>query len=182
MGPFGDGLSLDSAKAGGLVDTLSKTERSERMRRIRGKDTSPERRVRSILHRMGYRFRLHAKDLPGRPDIVLPRHSTVVQVHGCFWHRHRGCRYATRPSTRRAFWEAKFDANVARDRRVSASLRRLGWWVITVWECQLRKPERVAARLERLLAAGELVRRSCRQRWCKAPSEQPGNRKHRKGS
>ena len=152
--PFGDGLSLDSAKAGGLVDTLSKTERSERMRRIRGKDTSPERRVRSILHRMGYRFRLHAKDLPGRPDIVLPRHATVIQVHGCFWHRHRGCKVATTPKSNTAFWQAKFDANVARDRRNAARLRRLGWSVITVWECQLRDEEAVRRRLVRILEAG----------------------------
>ena len=126
--------------------------RTEVMSRIRGKDTTPELQVRSIVHRLGYRFRLHAKDLPGSPDLVLPRLGTVIFVHGCFWHRHRGCRYATTPSTRRAFWQAKFDANVARDKRTAASLRHLGWSVITVWECQLRTPDRVAARLERLLA------------------------------
>ena len=138
-----------------MADVFSTSKRSEVMSRIRGKDTTPELEVRSIVHRLGYRFRLHAKDLPGSPDLVLPRLGTVILVHGCFWHRHPGCRYATTPSTRRAFWQAKFDANVARDRRVSASLRRLGWSVITVWECQLRRPERVAARLERLLAARE---------------------------
>ena len=131
---------------------MTTSQRSKLMSRIRGKDTTPELQVRSIVHRLGYRFRLHAKDLPGSPDLVLPRLGTVILVHGCFWHRHRGCRYATTPSTRRAFWQAKFDANVARDRRVSASLRRLGWSVITVWECQLRRPERVADRLQRLLA------------------------------
>ena len=138
-----------------MTDVFSTSKRSEVMSRIRGKDTTPELQVRSIVHRLGYRFRLHAKDLPGSPDLVLPRLGTVILVHGCFWHRHRGCRYATTPSTRRAFWQAKFDANVARDRRVSASLRRLGWSVITVWECQLRRPERVANRLQRLLAARE---------------------------
>ena len=129
------------------MDTLTKQERSERMRRIRGRDTSPERQVRSILHRMGYRFRLHAKDLPGRPDIVLPRFRTVIQVHGCFWHRHRGCKVATIPKSNTAFWQAKFEANVARDRRNAARLRRQGWSVITVWECQVRDEDRVARRL-----------------------------------
>ena len=124
------------------------------MRRIRGKDTSPERQVRSVLHRMGDRFRLHAKDLPGRTDIVLPRFRTVIQVHGCFWHRHRGCKIATTPKSNTAFWQAKFDANVARDRRNAAHLRRLGWSVITVWECQLRDQERVGRRLARILEAG----------------------------
>ncbi len=135
------------------MDTLTKQERSERMRRIRGKDTSPERQVRSILHRMGYRFRLHAKDLPGRPDIVLPRFRTVIQVHGCFWHRHRGCKVATTPKSNTAFWQAKFEANVARDRRNAARLRRQGWSVITVWECQVRDEDRVARRLASCLEA-----------------------------
>ena len=135
-----------------MTDVFSAAKRSEVMSRIRGKDTTPELQVRSIVHRLGYRFRLHVRDLPGSPDLVLPRLGTVIFVHGCFWHRHRGCRYATTPSTRRAFWQAKFDANVARDKRTAASLRHLGWSVITVWECQLRTPERVAARLERLLA------------------------------
>ena len=135
-----------------MTDVFSTSKRSEVMSRIRGKDTTPELQVRSIVHRLGYRFRLHVRDLPGSPDLVLPRLGTVIFVHGCFWHRHRGCRYATTPSTRRAFWQAKFDANVARDKRTAASLRHLGWSVITVWECQLRTPERVAARLERLLA------------------------------
>ena len=135
-----------------MTDVFSTSKRSEVMSRIRGKDTTPELQVRSIVHRLGYRFRLHAKDLPGSPDLVLPRLGTVIFVHGCFWHRHRGCRYATTPSTRMAFWQAKFDANVARDKRTAASLRHLGWSVITVWECQLRTPDRVAARLERLLA------------------------------
>jgi len=134
-----------------MTDVFSTSKRSEVMSRICGKDTRPELQVRSIVHRLGYRFRLHGKDLPGSPDLVLPRLKTVIFVHGCFWHRHRGCRYATTPKSRRAFWQAKFDANVARDRRVSASLRHLGWSVITVWECQLRKPERVVSRLERML-------------------------------
>jgi DNA mismatch endonuclease (patch repair protein) len=134
-----------------MTDVFSTSKRSEVMSRIRGKNTGPELQVRSIVHRLGYRFRLHARDLPGSPDLVLPRLKTVIFVHGCFWHRHRGCRFTTTPKSRRAFWQAKFDANVARDRRVSASLRHLGWSVITVWECQLRKPERVTTRLARML-------------------------------
>ena len=134
-----------------MADVFSRAKRSEVMGRIGGANTRPELRVRSILHRLGYRFRLHAGDLPGRPDIVLPRYRTVILVHGCFWHRHPGCRYATTPATRRKFWTAKFDANVRRDRRVARRLRRLGWSVLTVWECQLRQPARLAGRLDRAL-------------------------------
>ena len=125
------------------------------MSRIRGKDTTPERAVRSMVHGLGYRFRLHGRDLPGRPDLVLPRLRTVIFVHGCFWHRHARCRYATTPATRRAFWLEKFERNVERDRRTAAALRRLGWSVITVWECQLRRPEKVRVRLERMLEQRE---------------------------
>jgi len=106
------------------------------MSRIRGRDTAPERLVRSTLHRAGYRFRLHRKDLPGRPDIVLPKYRTVVFVHGCFWHRHSRCRFAYTPKSRVAFWNAKFAANVERDRHNVRELKRLGWRVVTVWECQ----------------------------------------------
>jgi len=125
------------------------------MSRIRGKDTTPERAVRSMVHGLGYRFRLHGRDLPGRPDLVLPRLRTVIFVHGCFWHRHARCRYATTPATRRAFWLEKFERNVERDRRTAAALRRLGWSVITVWEGQLRRPEKVRVRLERMLEQRE---------------------------
>jgi len=135
-----------------MVDRLTKAERSALMSRIRGKNTVPERTVRSMLHRMGARFRLHRADLPGRPDIVLPRHGLVIFVHGCFWHRHAGCKYASTPSTRRRYWQAKFEGNVARDRRDQRRLRALGWSVMTVWECELRRPERLAARLARRLA------------------------------
>lgn len=103
---------------------------------IRGKNTTPERLVRSYLHRAGLRFRLHEVELPGRPDIVLPRWGLVILVHGCFWHRHNGCRYAATPKTNPKFWAAKFEANVARDARNVAALRRLGWRVIVVWECR----------------------------------------------
>jgi DNA mismatch endonuclease (patch repair protein) len=112
------------------------------MSRIRSRDTGPERQVRSALHRAGYRFRLHRKDLPGRPDIVLPKYRTVVFVHGCFWHRHSRCRFAYTPKSRVAFWNAKFAANVARDRRNVRELKRLGWHVVNVWECQAASPAR----------------------------------------
>ena len=117
-----------------MTDVFSTSKRSEVMSRIRGKDTRPELQVRSIVHRLGYRFRLHVKGLPGSPDLVLPRLETVIFVHGCFWRRYRGCRYTTTPKSRRAFWQAKFEANVASDRRVSASIRHLSWSVIMVWE------------------------------------------------
>jgi DNA mismatch endonuclease, patch repair protein len=117
------------------------------MSRIRSKDTKPEIAVRSLLHRMGYRFRLHRRDLPGKPDIVLPKHRTVVLVHGCFWHRHKGCKYAYIPRSRVDFWEKKFAENVERDNRNRKDLRREGWKVIVVWECQLRDPNRLVMRL-----------------------------------
>ena len=140
--------------SGAVTDTLSKAERSRNMAQIRGKDTGPERLVRSLLHRAGYRFRLHVKDLPGKPDIVLPRYGTVIFVHGCFWHRHPGCKGATTPKTHRKFWADKFARNVANDRRHVRRLRRLGWRVIIVWECQLeRHPDKVLARLQRFLNA-----------------------------
>ncbi|WP_225897128.1 very short patch repair endonuclease [Brevundimonas goettingensis] len=106
------------------------------MRKVRGKNTTPEIKVRSALHRAGYRFRLHRKDLPGSPDIVLPSRKAVVFVHGCFWHRHPGCRAASSPSTRADFWNAKFTRNVARDRENIQNLESLGWRVHVVWECE----------------------------------------------
>jgi DNA mismatch endonuclease (patch repair protein) len=118
------------------MDRISRERRSWNMSRIRGRDTKPEVTVRSVLHGLGWRFRLHRKDLPGRPDIVLVRHRTVVFVHGCFWHRHARCRFAYSPKSNRAFWNKKFGGNVARDRRDRGRLRRLGWRVIVVWECQ----------------------------------------------
>jgi DNA mismatch endonuclease (patch repair protein) len=125
-----------------MVDSLSRKHRSWNMSRIRSRDTGPELLVRSALHRAGYRFRLHSKDLPGRPDIVLPKYRTVVFVHGCFWHRHPGCRFAYTPKSRVAFWNDKFRANVGRDRRNARALRAIGWKVITVWECQAGSPAR----------------------------------------
>ena len=110
-------------------DRLTKARRSWNMSRIRGKDTTPEKAVRSLLHRMGYRFRLHGKKLPGRPDIVLAKHKTVIFVHGCFWHRHRTCKNCTTPSSNRGFWVKKLEWSAARDRRNRRALVRLGWGV-----------------------------------------------------
>ena len=121
-----------------MVDSLTSERRSWNMSRIRGRNTDPELRLRSLLHRAGFRFRLHAKQLPGSPDIVLPKYRTVVFVHGCFWHRHPGCRNATMPSTRREFWREKFDGNVSRDLRNQAALVAAGWTVLTIWECELK--------------------------------------------
>ncbi|RQS61183.1 very short patch repair endonuclease [Burkholderia sp. Bp8984] len=120
-----------------MVDFLSRKERSERMARIRGKDTFPELTLRKILHRMGFRYRLHNKKIPGRPDIVLPKLRSVVFVHGCFWHRHEGCRIATLPKSNTQFWIEKFERNMARDARVKIELEDLGWRVFIVWECEL---------------------------------------------
>jgi DNA mismatch endonuclease (patch repair protein) len=121
-----------------MVDTISPKRRSWNMSRIRGKNTKPELVLRSLLHRAGFRFRLHSKDLPGRPDIVLPRYRTAIFVHGCFWHRHDGCRNATMPSTRQEFWSEKLGKNVERDTRNRAALDALGWKVCVVWECELQ--------------------------------------------
>ena len=112
------------------MDRLLPERRSWNMSRIRSKDTAPECIVRSFLHRHGFRFRLHVKDLPGTPDIVLPKYRTVIEVRGCYWHRHPGCKKTTTPSTNIDFWQKKFDENIARDQRTEAELQRLGWRVI----------------------------------------------------
>lgn len=131
-----------------MADTLSKSARRALMSRIGTKNTRPEIIVRSFIHRLGLRFRLHDASLPGHPDIVLRRHRTVVLVHGCFWHRHRGCRLAYIPKTRFEFWNRKFAENVHRDRLNLQRLRRLGWKVIVIWECQTRSPIALQKSLE----------------------------------
>lgn len=135
------------------MDRLDPAERSANMARIRGKNTGPEMRVRRIAHSMGLRFRLHRKDLPGRPDLVFPKHRLAVFVHGCFWHRHPGCGRASTPSTRPEFWRAKFDANVERDLHQQAALTERGWKVLVLWECELKDDRSVRA------ALAEAVRR-----------------------
>jgi DNA mismatch endonuclease, patch repair protein len=122
-----------------MVDSLSVERRSWNMSRIRSRDTGPERQLRSMLHRAGFRFRLHDRSLPGTPDIVMKRHNAVILVHGCYWHRHDGCSNSTTPSTRTDFWKSKFEATVARDKRNADALQELGLRVIVIWECELKK-------------------------------------------
>ena len=129
-----------------MADRISEARRSWNMSRIRGKDTGPELHLRSLLHQAGFRFRLHDRNLPGCPDIVLRKFRTVIFVHGCYWHRHPLCPNATTPSTRREFWQAKFDETVERDKRNKKELATRGWRVLTVWECDLEKnPQAVLA-------------------------------------
>jgi DNA mismatch endonuclease, patch repair protein len=129
------------------VDTITPTERSALMSRIRSKDTRPEVAVRSILHRLGYRFRLHRKDLPGRPDIVLIKHRKIIFVQGCFWHGHT-CRLASKPKSNEGYWSAKLETNRARDARNIEVLVRQGWTVLELWECEVRRLEGLEERLE----------------------------------
>jgi len=132
-----------------VADRISKQRRSWNMSRIRGANTKPELAVRSLLHRMGFRFRVHVRTLPGCPDIVLPRWKSVVLVHGCFWHRHRGCHLAYTPKSRKTFWLRKFEGNVCRDRKTLTKLKRLGWKALVVWECELCDEDHLIRRLLR---------------------------------
>lgn len=125
----------------------SGASRSDIMRAVKRAHTRPEIVVRQALHALGLRFRLHRRNLPGSPDIVLPKFKTVVFVHGCFWHRHSDCRYATIPKSRQEYWLPKFDANVERDARKEAQLRELGWRVLVMWECETKSLEALEARL-----------------------------------
>lgn len=125
-----------------MTDVVDSKTRSRMMGAIGAKDTKPELQVRRWLHASGFRFRLHARELDGRPDIVLRKYRALIFVHGCFWHRHPRCRYATVPSSRQDFWQAKFEDNVARDRRNHLRLLEAGWRVATVWECALRGEHR----------------------------------------
>jgi DNA mismatch endonuclease, patch repair protein len=129
------------------MDRLTAEHRSWNMSRIKGRDTAPERQVRSLLHRLGFRFSLRRRDLPGRPDIVLPRHGAAIFVHGCFWHRHGNCRNSVLPKTRPEFWLAKLNGNVARDVRDVSALKQLGWKVLTVWECEVENEVKLSRKL-----------------------------------
>lgn len=135
------------------MDTLTPAERSERMGRIRGKNTRPEMLVRRLLHRMGYRFRLHRRDLPGKPDLVFITRRKVIFVHGCYWHRHPDptCKLARLPKSRLDFWVPKLEANRARDIRAQEQLRTLGWEYLVVWECELRDEEELSRKLRAFL-------------------------------
>lgn len=131
-----------------MADIISKEKRSWNMSRIKGKDTKPEVVVRSMLHRMGYRFRLHRKGLPGKPDIVLPKYKTVIFVNGCFWHRHKGCKYSYNPKSRKLFWQKKFKDTVERDKLQKKNLKALGWSMLVIWECETKKVERLIQKIQ----------------------------------
>ena len=143
-----------------MPDKLTPSQRHRCMSRIRGKNTKPEILVRKGLHARGFRFRLNNRKLPGSPDIVLPKYGVAIMVNGCFWHGHKGCRYATRPKTNIEFWETKIARNRHRDEVTNAHLEALGWHVITVWECELRIGSRLEDRLnalaEEIRSAGEV--------------------------
>lgn len=121
-----------------MADVHSKEVRSYNMSRIKGKDTKPEMLVRKFLHANGFRYRLHVKDLPGKPDIVLPKYRTVIFVHGCFWHGHANCKYYVVPKTRTDWWLNKINSNISNDEKALAALKKQGWKIITLWECQLK--------------------------------------------
>lgn len=131
--------------------------RSDIMRAVKRANTAPEIIVRQVLHALGLRFRLHRRDLPGSPDVVLPRLRTVIFVHGCFWHRHPDCRYTTTPKTRQEYWLPKFAANIERDLRKEAQLQALGWQVLLVWECETKQREELTLRLRRELKLSEVA-------------------------
>ena len=133
-----------------MVDRITKEHRSWNMSRIRSKDTLPEIRVRSFLHHAGFRFRLHDKKLPGSPDIILPKYRTVIFVHGCYWHRHPGCKLAYLPKSRIEFWAEKFHLNIERDKKNKQLLADSGWNVLIVWECETKTEEGIAYALKPL--------------------------------
>ena len=134
-----------------MLDTLTPSERSERMARVRGRDTGPERRVRSVLTALGFRYRLHYSKLPGRPDIAFPGRRKVIWVHGCFWHRHPGCALARLPKSRLDFWKPKLEGNRSRDLRNEADVRAAGWDALVVWECELSDESALVMRLRSFL-------------------------------
>ena len=136
-----------------MVDVLTKEQRSFNMSRIRDKNTRPEMIVRSIIHQMGFRYRLHQKDLPGKPDIVLTRHHKIIEVYGCFWHMHK-CAYGkVKPKTNIKFWQTKRSATVERNKRNLRKLRKAGWKVLVIWECQTRNIEKLIGKLEKFLCS-----------------------------
>lgn len=141
-----------------MTDTVDKQTRSRMMAGIKGRNTRPERLLRQLLHRSGFRFRLHPRQLPGRPDIVLPKYRTAIFVHGCFWHRHHGCHYTSTPSTRPEFWAEKFSKNIERDGRNCRQLQESDWRVLIVWECGLKHdPENSLRESIKFLKADQLT-------------------------
>lgn len=139
-----------------MADRLTPEARSRLMAAVKGRDTTPELVVRSLAHSLGYRFRIHRRDLPGSPDLTFPSRRKAVFVHGCFWHRHEGCRKATTPKSNEAFWQAKFARNVARDARNEWDLRAAGWNVLVVWQCETLDRDHLAERLTAFLGPPSL--------------------------
>lgn len=135
-----------------MTDKLSPQQRSEVMSAVKGKNTKPELRVRCALHAMGYRFRLHRNDLPGKPDIVLPKYKLCIFVHGCFWHQHPGCKRATMPSSNRAYWKKKLVGNFERDKKNVDEIKSLGWRVCVIWECETKQQDVLEKALQNCLA------------------------------
>ncbi len=133
------------------MDSISPEKRSLNMGKICAKNTKPEIIVRSLLHSLGYRFRIHSEKLPGHPDIVLPKYKTIIFVHGCFWHRHKKCKYAYTPKTRTEFWNKKFSGNIRRDREVQCELKQLGWRVLIIWECEISDKTKLTRRIRKAL-------------------------------
>jgi DNA mismatch endonuclease (patch repair protein) len=141
-----------------MTDSLNRVERSKRMAGIRSRDTGPEMIVRKLVHGMGFRYRLHGASLPGKPDLVFAGRKKVIFVHGCFWHRHpaKSCKLARLPKSRLDFWKPKLEGNRTRDRRTKSELRKLGWEVLTIWECQLRNIDSVSLRVRSFLVGDEI--------------------------
>jgi DNA mismatch endonuclease, patch repair protein len=134
-----------------MTDKISRERRSANMRAVRSRNTRPEMRVRQIAHRLGYRFRVHRRDLPGKPDIAFPGRRKAVFVHGCFWHQHGGCRRASIPQSNRRFWRTKLARNAARDSEQLAAIKKRGWRTLVVWECEIKDEKRLTARLRKFL-------------------------------
>ncbi|MDO9296804.1 very short patch repair endonuclease [Bradyrhizobium sp.] len=160
-----------------MIDVVDKITRSRMMSGIRGKDTKPEIGLRSALHRRGLRYRLHVAGLPGRPDIVLPRHNAIVEIRGCFWHRHQHCAFCTKPASNVPFWRAKFGDTIKRDKRNVEALRKLGWRVAIVWECSVKEQgadavaDKIAAWFQTRSWFKEVSSRSARAEARRAPKE-----------
>jgi DNA mismatch endonuclease (patch repair protein) len=133
------------------MDKFTSEKRSHIMAQVKGRDTKPEKLIRSIVHQLGFRFRLYRKDLPGKPDIVLPRHKKIIFVHGCFWHGHKDCSRSKRPTSNQEFWDRKIDGNIIRDRKNKKALKPLGWRAMVIWQCETRNVPKLIKRLEKFL-------------------------------
>lgn len=157
------------------MDRISPEQRSWTMSRVRSVDTGPELLVRKAAHALGLRFRLHRRDLPGSPDLVFPKHTVALFVHGCFWHRHARCRRASTPKSQTVYWTRKFERNIARDRRVAAQLRALGWRPVVVWECQTKDPGKLADILKKRLFDAAVTRPRRRRRPAPIPERGRGH-------